>query len=215
MHIYALSICCIILWAFLSLLLSEKSDYFHLEDYLLKSLHLHHHFRTIQNRHKIDTDGITLSELLPCIFNWMILKPFWWFPDEVTSVLEIKFQRYVFSKFYKNTSGILCRSSTGGSPWVPLDDRILMCMWYMASMDLYLAIAFFVCMGIIVPRENFSLIWRHQHYHLRAANFDLWMALMAIEHYSFLQCHTYCDTRHPFIMVISEDPWHSHLLPSV
>ena len=28
-------------------------------------------------------------------------------------------------------------------------------------------------------------------------------------------CHTYCDTAHPFIMVISEDPWHSHLLPNV
>ena len=27
-------------------------------------------------------------------------------------------------------------------------------------------------------------------------------------------CHTYCDTGLPFIMVISEDPWHSHLLPS-
>ena len=30
-----------------------------------------------------------------------------------------------------------------------------------------------------------------------------------------LPCHTYCDTGHPFKMVISEDPWHSHLLPSV
>ena len=28
-------------------------------------------------------------------------------------------------------------------------------------------------------------------------------------------CHTYCDTGHPFIMDISEDPWHSHFLPSV
>ena len=28
-------------------------------------------------------------------------------------------------------------------------------------------------------------------------------------------CHTYCDTDLPFIMVISEDPWHSHLLPRV
>ena len=27
-----------------------------------------------------------------------------------------------------------------------------------------------------------------------------------------LTCHTYCDTGHLFIMVISEDPWHSHLL---
>ena len=29
-----------------------------------------------------------------------------------------------------------------------------------------------------------------------------------------LACHTHCDNGHPFIMVISEDPWHSHLLPS-
>ena len=30
-----------------------------------------------------------------------------------------------------------------------------------------------------------------------------------------LACHTHCDNGHPFILVISEDPWHSHLLPSV
>ena len=30
-----------------------------------------------------------------------------------------------------------------------------------------------------------------------------------------LACHTYYDTGHPFIMVISEDPWHSHLMSSV
>ena len=30
-----------------------------------------------------------------------------------------------------------------------------------------------------------------------------------------LACNTYCDTRHPFKMVISEDPSHSHLFPSV
>ena len=30
-----------------------------------------------------------------------------------------------------------------------------------------------------------------------------------------LACHTYCDTGNPFIMVISEDPWHSHLFPSI
>ena len=30
-----------------------------------------------------------------------------------------------------------------------------------------------------------------------------------------LACHTSCDTGHPFIMDITEDPWHSHLLPSV
>ena len=30
-----------------------------------------------------------------------------------------------------------------------------------------------------------------------------------------LACHTYFDTGHPFMMVISEDPWHLHVLPSV
>ena len=30
-----------------------------------------------------------------------------------------------------------------------------------------------------------------------------------------LACHTHCYTGHPFIMVILEDAWHSHLLPSV
>ena len=30
-----------------------------------------------------------------------------------------------------------------------------------------------------------------------------------------LACQTYCETGHPFIMVISEDPWHSHLMQSV
>ena len=30
-----------------------------------------------------------------------------------------------------------------------------------------------------------------------------------------LTCHTHCDTGLPFILVISEDPWQSHLLPSV
>ena len=30
-----------------------------------------------------------------------------------------------------------------------------------------------------------------------------------------LSCHIYCDTGLSFIMVIPEDPWHSHLLSSV
>ena len=38
-------------------------------------------------------------------------------------------------------------------------------------------------------------------------------ALMAIEQWGFLACHTSSDTGHPFIMVISDDHWYSHLLP--
>ena len=70
----------------------------------------------------------------------------------------------------------------------------------------------FVC-GFFVPRENFSLIWRRHHCRWWATNFDLSSALMGFE--GSLTCHTYCDTNQSFIMVISEDPWHSHLLPSV
>ena len=32
---------------------------------------------------------------------------------------------------------------------------------------------------------------------------------------SLLACHTHCETGHRFIIVISEDPGHSHLLPGV
>ena len=32
---------------------------------------------------------------------------------------------------------------------------------------------------------------------------------------SSLMCHTYCKTGQPFIMIISEDPWHSHQSPNV
>ena len=43
--------------------------------------------------------------------------------------------------------------------------------------------------------------------------FHLCSALMAIEH--SIACHTFCNTWHRFIMVISEDPWHSHLMLSI
>ena len=39
--------------------------------------------------------------------------------------------------------------------------------------------------------------------------------LMPLSNEVSLACHTYCDTGHPFMMVISENPWYSHLLPSV
>ena len=46
-------------------------------------------------------------------------------------------------------------------------------------------ILFYVCLGIFFPFENFSLIWRHHHCWWRAANFDLCLALMAIEQWGF------------------------------
>ena len=42
-------------------------------------------------------------------------------------------------------------------------------------------------------------------------NVDLNSANMAIEQWGFFNVHTYCDTGQVLIMVISENPWHSHL----
>ena len=67
-----------------------------------------------------------------------------------------------------------------------------------------------------VPFENFSIIWRRHHYRWRASYFDLYSALMVIEQWGFLSVpHLLWHAGYPFIMVISEDPWHSHLLRSV
>ena len=76
----------------------------------------------------------------------------------------------------------------------------------------YMFVLLFVCVGFFVSLENFSLIWRRHHCRWRAANVDLCSAPMAIKQWGF---HTYCDTGHPFITVIFEDAWHSHLLPSI
>ena len=65
-------------------------------------------------------------------------------------------------------------------------------------------VCLFVCLGFIVPLENCSPIWRRHHCRWRAANFDLCSTLMAIEQWGFF------SVQH--LLVISEDPLHSHLL---
>ena len=39
--------------------------------------------------------------------------------------------------------------------------------------------------------------------------------LWSLSYEGSLACHIYCDTWRPFIMVISDGPWYSHLLQSV
>ena len=70
----------------------------------------------------------------------------------------------------------------------------------------------FVWLEFSVPLKNFSLIWRHHHYRWRAATFDNFCIL---SREGSLACQTYCDMGHPFIIVISEEPWHPHLLPII
>ena len=58
----------------------------------------------------------------------------------------------------------------------------------------------FVCLGFIVPLENFSFIWRRHHYWWRAAN--LCSALKTIEQRGFFGVPNYSNT----------SDYHGHLL---
>ena len=86
--------------------------------------------------------------------------------------------------------------------------------WNVWKQEHYVVDVFLACLEFFVPLENFSLIWGRHHFRWRVANFDLCSALMAIEKWWFFRVPhcTFCDTGHPFIVVISEDPWHSHLM---
>ena len=58
-----------------------------------------------------------------------------------------------------------------------------------------------VCFGFFVSLENFSLMETSP---LPVKSCKFWHMLGTHGH--SLACNTYCDTGHPFIMVISEDP---------
>ena len=73
----------------------------------------------------------------------------------------------------------------------------------------------FVYLEFIVPLKIF-----HSYGNVTIAGEGLQILTYARHTWSLssegsLTCHNYCDTGLPYIMVISEDPWHSHLLPSV
>ena len=74
----------------------------------------------------------------------------------------------------------------------------------------------FVCFFVIpLSHYHFSLIRRSHHYRWRAANFDLCSTLMAIEQRGFLCLPHFMWQGTSFLVVISVDPWHTHLLLSV
>ena len=63
--------------------------------------------------------------------------------------------------------------------------------------------------------HSYGDVTRH-HCRWRAANYDLYARdSWPLSSEGPLTCHTYYDTGLPFIIVISEDLWHAHLLPSV
>ena len=84
-------------------------------------------------------------------------------------------------------------------------------MWHQLKKELIEHIL--LVLGFSSHPRVFPVIWNRHHYQ-RAANFDLYTALVAIEQWRLFACHTCCDTGHSFIMDISDNTWHSHRLSS-
>ena len=59
--------------------------------------------------------------------------------------------------------------------------------------------------GAFFPLENFSLIWRRHHVTGEGLQI-LTYARHLLSSEGSLACHNYCDTGHPFIIVISDGP---------
>ena len=106
-------------------------------------------------------------------------------------------------------------------------------LWYLVTcvlsqeavwLSIYLVqcfqIVLFVCLGFCFgPLENFFT--HMETYDMETINGEELQTLTYAWHSwplsseCSLACRNYCDTGHPSMMVFSEDPWHSHLLPSV
>ena len=83
--------------------------------------------------------------------------------------------------------------------------------------DYIFFICIFLCLRVLRPTREFFTNMETSQLLVKALNFNL----DSVQHTWTLSgegsfaCHTYCDRRHPFIKVISEDPWHSPMLPSL
>ena len=76
----------------------------------------------------------------------------------------------------------------------------------------------FAVSNYLTSLENhfvFRCVKTNHYYRWRAAYFDLCSALMAIEQWEFFSVSHLLWHGTSVFIVISEDPWHSHLLPSV
>ena len=89
------------------------------------------------------------------------------------------------------------------------------CPWNIGkSFTTHKFVCLFVCMGFIAPLENF-----HSYWDVTITGEGLQILTYAQRSWTLRSerssaCHTYCGTGYPFIMIIYEDPWHLHLLPS-
>ena len=74
-------------------------------------------------------------------------------------------------------------------------------------------VCLFVCLFVcsIVPLDNCSLTWRRPHYRWWSSNFDLNLALMAIEQWHSFGVSRILWHESSVYMVISNESWPQHL----
>ena len=89
------------------------------------------------------------------------------------------------------------------------------CLFVCCCFVLYVLFCLSVCLSLPVKIENI-----HSYGDVTTTGWGVQSLTYARHSWPLstegsLACHTYWDTGHPFIMAISEDPWNSHLLPSV
>ena len=90
---------------------------------------------------------------------------------------------------------------------------------FQKSVKVYLYCSLFVCLFVFWSLSSHSIIFHSYGDVIIAGE---WLQILTFARHSWLLSSevsltglTHCDTGLPFIMVISEDPWHSYLLPSV
>ena len=90
--------------------------------------------------------------------------------------------------------------------------------WFLYAIAKTEALGFFCFIGGFRPTQEFFTHMETSPLPVKGCK--LWPTMYAqhswlLSSKGSLACHIFCDTGLPFKMVISEDPWDSHLLPSL
>ena len=130
------------------------------------------------------------------------------FSDRQSSVFPYNYHMFIFSR----TTGPISTILSTDHPWVK---EIQVCST--EGSHPFARGYLFVCLFIWVYRPTQEY---HSHGHVTMTGEGLQILTYARHSWPLsiegsLACHTYCDKGHLFITVISEDPWHSHLLLSI
>ena len=92
----------------------------------------------------------------------------------------------------------------------------LVCFFYFLYLFFFFLLFWFFFFWVIHPTREFFTHLKTSPLPIKGCKFYTFARhLWPLSSEGSLACHTYCNTGHPFIMIISGDPWHSHVMQSV